>query len=82
MRVRGVVQWGRPCHGRTQRKSEPGSSSRMGMTPTGGPRLSARERRGDRRGARAGRWVGVKAKLAGGLGRAVEGEEKLKGQLC
>jgi hypothetical protein len=31
---------------RLKRESKPGSSSRMGMTPTGGPRLSARERRG------------------------------------
>jgi hypothetical protein len=73
LRTRASCGGGRPCRGRTQRESEPGSSTRLGKTPTGGSRLSAREE-----GRREGSWAaGPRGDgSASRLGRAVRGKKK------
>jgi hypothetical protein len=70
VRARGSARRGRPCRAVAGLGLEPESGSRSGTTPTGRPRLSAREK-GRREKGRAGGVTGPgeKAIRLGQLGR-------------
>jgi hypothetical protein len=66
-----------PCRDRLG--LQPESGSRSGTTPTGGPRLSARERREEERGVGWADWAGGGGEQAGPAGlRGEEREERRK----